>query len=147
MEILNIYLEEQLLIKDCMKKHLVLLKILHYKGVASMVYKSFDEKTSATHARSETLATQNKFAGSGIKNKNISNKELPEELLKPVIRKFKKIKLRSPFIDKFLGAVLSDTQLISKFNNGIRFLLSVIDIFSKYAWVIPLIDKKRHYNY
>ena len=130
-----------------MKKHLVLLKILHYKGVASMVYKSFDEKTSATHAWSETLATQNKFAGSGIKNKNISNKELPEELLKPVIRKFKKIKLRSPFIDKFLGAVLSDTQLISKFDNGIRFLLSVIDIFSKYAWVIPLIDKKRHYNY
>ena len=51
-------------------------------------YKSFDEKTSATHARSETLATQNKFAGSGVKNKNISNKELPEELLKPVIRKF-----------------------------------------------------------
>ena len=33
-------------------------------------------------------------------------------------------------------------QLISKFNNGFRFLLWVIDIFSKYAWVIPLKDKK-----
>ena len=33
-------------------------------------------------------------------------------------------------------------QLISKFNKGIRFLLSVIDIFSKYAWVVPLKDKK-----
>ena len=33
-------------------------------------------------------------------------------------------------------------QLISNFNKGIRFLLSVIDIFSKYAWVIPLKDKK-----
>ena len=33
-------------------------------------------------------------------------------------------------------------QLISKFNNGFRFLLCVIDIFSKYAWVIPLKDKK-----
>ena len=33
-------------------------------------------------------------------------------------------------------------QLISKFNKGIRFLLCVIDIFSKYAWVIPLKDKK-----
>ena len=33
-------------------------------------------------------------------------------------------------------------QLISKFNEGFRFLLCVIDIFSKYAWVIPLKDKK-----
>ena len=33
-------------------------------------------------------------------------------------------------------------QLISKFNKGFRFLLCVIDIFSKYAWVIPLKDKK-----
>ena len=32
-------------------------------------------------------------------------------------------------------------QLISKFNKGFRFLLCVIDIFSKYAWVIPLKDK------
>ena len=33
-------------------------------------------------------------------------------------------------------------QLISKFNKGFRFLLCVIDIFSKYAWVIPLKNKK-----
>ena len=33
-------------------------------------------------------------------------------------------------------------QLISKFNKGFRFLLCVIDIFSKYAWVAPLKDKK-----
>ena len=33
-------------------------------------------------------------------------------------------------------------QLISKFNKRFRFLLCVIDIFSKYAWVIPLKDKK-----
>ena len=33
-------------------------------------------------------------------------------------------------------------HLISKFNKGFRFLLCVIDIFSKYAWVIPLNDKK-----
>ena len=33
-------------------------------------------------------------------------------------------------------------QLISKFDKGIRFLLRVIDIFSKYAWVPPLKDKK-----
>ena len=33
-------------------------------------------------------------------------------------------------------------QLVSKFNKGFRFLLYVIDIFSKYAWVVPLKDKK-----
>ena len=33
-------------------------------------------------------------------------------------------------------------QLLSKCNKGIRFLLCVIDIFSKYAWVIPLKDEK-----
>ena len=33
-------------------------------------------------------------------------------------------------------------QLISKFNKGFRFLLCVIDIFSKYACVVPLKDKK-----
>ena len=33
-------------------------------------------------------------------------------------------------------------RLINKFNKGIRFLLCVIDIYSKYAWVIPLKDKK-----
>ena len=37
---------------------------------------------------------------------------------------------------------LPDMQLISKFNEGIRLLLCVIDIFSKYAWFTPLKDKK-----
>ena len=40
-----------------------------------------------------------------------------------------------------MGADLADMQLISKFNKGFRFLC-VIDIFSKYAWVVPLKDKK-----
>ena len=33
-------------------------------------------------------------------------------------------------------------QLLSRYNKRIRFLLCVIDIFSKYVWVIPLKDKK-----
>ena len=33
-------------------------------------------------------------------------------------------------------------QLISKFNKGFRFLLCGIDIFSRYAWIVPLKDKK-----
>ena len=39
-------------------------------------------------------------------------------------------------------ADLVDMQLISKFNKGFRFLLCIIDIYNKYAWVIPLNDKK-----
>ena len=37
---------------------------------------------------------------------------------------------------------LADMRLISKFNKGFGFLLRVMDIFTKYAWVIPLKDKK-----
>ena len=33
-------------------------------------------------------------------------------------------------------------QIISKFNNGFRFLLCFIDVYRKYAWVVPLKDKK-----
>ena len=48
----------------------------------------------------------------------------------------------SAFKDNILCADLADMQLISKFNKGYRFLLCVIDIFSKYPWVVPLKDKK-----
>ena len=48
----------------------------------------------------------------------------------------------SSFRDNIWGVDLADMQLLSKFNNGFRFLLCVIDIFSKYAWVISLKDKK-----
>ena len=43
------------------------------------------------------------------------------------------------FKDNIWGVDLAD---MPKFNKGFRFLLCVIDIFSKYAWVIPLKDKK-----
>ena len=98
----------------------------YQRGLASMVYKFFVKKTS----------------GSGIKNENISNKRLAEELHKPVIRKFNKRKVHSPFRDNIWGADLADMQLISKFNREFRFLLCVVDIYSKYAWAIPLKDKK-----
>ena len=48
----------------------------------------------------------------------------------------------SAFKDIVCGADIADMQLISKFNKGLRFLLYVIDIFSRYAWVVPLKDKK-----
>ena len=73
---------------------------------------------------------------------NKENIQLADELHKPIIRKFKKRKVYSSFRDNIWGVDLSDMQLLSKFNKGFRLLLCVIDIFSKYAWVILLKDKK-----
>ena len=56
-----------------------------------------------------------KTSGSGIKTENMSDLQLAEQLHEPIIRKF---------------------------NKGICFLLCVIDIFNKYAWVLPLKDKR-----
>ena len=50
--------------------------------------------------------------------------------------------MHSPFKDDIRGTDLADMELISKCNKGFRLLLCVIDIHSKYAWVIPLKDKK-----
>ena len=44
-------------------------------------------------------------------------------------------------MDNILDADLADIQS-SKLNKGMHFLLCVIDIFRKYAWVVPLRDKK-----
>ena len=70
------------------------------------------------------------------------NEQLAEELHKSIIRKFLKREVYSTFKDNIWAADLADMQLISKFNKGFRFLVCVIDIYSKYAWVVPLNNKK-----
>ena len=92
-----------------------------------MIHKLFDKKTGS---------------GSGIKGEIMSNRKLAEELQMPIIRKFQKWKVHWSFIDNIWGADLADMQLISTFNKGFWFWLCVIDIYSKYAWVVPLKDKK-----
>ena len=102
--------------------------------LTSMIYKFFDKKTKGSCATN--LANK-----SAIKSMS-QNERLAEELHKPIIRKFKKVKVYSTFKDNIWGADLADMQLISKFNKGFRFLLCAIDIDSKFAWVVPLKDKK-----
>ena len=97
----------------------------YQRGLASMVYKFFDSKVSGSGAK---LIPE--------------NKQLANKLHKPIIRKFEKIKVYSTFKDNIWGVDLADMQLLSKYNKGIRFLLCVINIFGKYAWVVPLKDKK-----
>ena len=87
-----------------------------------------------------------KSKGSGVKHANTKltpqNQQLAEELHSPIIRRFEKRKVQAAFKDNIWGADLADMQLLSKYNKGIRFLLCVIDNFSKYAWAVPLKNKK-----
>ena len=83
-----------------------------------------------------------KSKGSGVNIPLEFNEQLAKELHKPIIRKFKKRIVYSGFKDNIWGADLADMELINKFNKGFRFLLCVIDIVSRYAWVVPLKDKK-----
>ena len=41
-----------------------------------------------------------------------------------------------------MGVDLADMSLINRFNKGIKYLLCIIDLFSRYSWVIPLKNKK-----
>ena len=92
----------------------------YQRGLAAMFDTVFDKKTSV---QAVTLANK-----SAIKNENISNKELTEEYCKPNIKKCKKRKLHTIFIDNIWGGDLADMELIIKFHKGFSFLLCVIDI-------------------
>ena len=98
----------------------------YQRGLTSMVYKFFDKKSK----------------GTGIKNEITENQQLANEHHKPIIRKFKKRTVYSFFKGNSWGVDLADMQLINKYNKGIRYLLCAIDFFSKYAFVVPLKDKK-----
>ena len=95
-----------------------------------MVYTFFDKKST----------------GSGFKKlKNTtkpSSSILADELHKPIIRKFNKRKVYSQLKDNIWGVDLADMQSLSRKNEDIIYLLCAIDLFSKYAFVIPLKDKK-----
>ena len=72
----------------------------------------------------------------------IPKQQLAEELHKPNFRKSEKQKVYLSFKGNMSGADLANMKLISKFNRGFRFLLCVIDVYSKQVWVVPLKDKK-----
>ena len=67
---------------------------------------------------------------------------LSDELHKPVIKKINKRKVYSQFKDNIWRVDLADMQSLSKKNKGIKYLLCAIDLYSKYAFVVPLKDKK-----
>ena len=90
-----------------------------------MVYRFFDKKS----------------IGSGVATIE-PNYQLANKLHKQIIRKFKRQKVYSSFRDNIWGVDLADIQSLSKYNKEIKYLLCAIDLFSKYAWVVPLKDKR-----
>ena len=102
----------------------------YQRGLAFIVYKFFDKKSKGSGAKHVNTKLTNQ------------NQQLAEELHKPIIKKFGKRKVHAAFKDDIWGADLADMQLLSRYNKGIRFLLCVVDIFSKYSWFVPLKDKK-----
>ena len=70
------------------------------------------------------------------------NEQLAEELHKPLIKKFKRTKVCARFKDNIWAADLAEMESLSSKNKNVKYLLCVIDIFTKFAWVKPLKDKK-----
>ena len=103
----------------------------YQRGLATMVYKFFDKKSTSGPSSLERMA-------SGTASSSI----LADELHKPIIKKFNKRKVYSQFKDNIWGVDLADMQSLSRKNKGIKYLLCAIDLYSKYAFVIPLKDKK-----
>ena len=94
-----------------------------------MVYKFFDKKSIGSGMAEPSVLARN----SSI---------LADEGHKPIIRKFNKRKVYLQFKDNIWGVDLADMQSLSRKNKGIKYLLCVIDLYSKYAFVIQLKDKK-----
>ena len=95
----------------------------YQRGLASMVYKFFDKKSS----------------GSGVSAE--PNHQLVNKLDSKIIRKFKRRKDYSFFRDNIWGFDLADMQSLSKYIRGINYLFCAVDLFSKYTWVVLLKDK------
>ena len=105
----------------------------YQRGLASMVYKFFDIKSMGSGTAGSSSLKCTTEPNSLI---------LADELHKPVIKKYNKRKVHSQFQDNIWGVDLADMQSLSKKNKRIKYLLCAIDLFSKYAFVVPLKDKK-----
>jgi hypothetical protein len=68
-------------------------------------------------------------------------KQLRIELHKPIKKKFPKLKVRSDGIDDVWSMDLVDMRSWSDFNDGYKWMLNVIDVWSRYAWSIPMKNK------
>ena len=116
----------------------------YQRGLASMVYNFFGSKVAPLDKKTMSGKGNAKHTAnsSSLERTKEVNKILAKELHKPVIKKFNKRKVYSRFKDNIWGVDLADMQSLSKKNKGIKYFLCAIDLYSKYAFVIRLKDKK-----
>ena len=96
----------------------------YQRELTSMFYKFSDMKSSGSSVGAEP------------------NYQFANELYKQIINKFKRRKVYSSFRENIWGVDLADMQSLSKHNKGIKYLLCAIGLFSKYAWIVLLKDKR-----
>ena len=111
----------------------------YQRGLASMVYKCFDKKSMGSGVKKLKDTAKHTTKSSALARSSLI---LADELHKPVIKKFNKRKVYSQFKDNIWGVDLADMQSLSRKNKGIKYLLCAIDLYSKYAFVIPLKEKR-----
>ena len=68
-------------------------------------------------------------------------KTLVKELLKPKLKRFKRRHVSSLGVDRIWTADLADMQKYARQNKGFKYILVVLDVFSRYSWSRPLKDK------
>ena len=93
----------------------------YQRGLACMVYKVFDRQTWSAVSADEQLA---------------------EELHEPVTKKFRRRKVYARFKGNIWSTDLAEVESLCFKNKNVKYLLYVIDVVNKYAWVKSLKDKK-----
>ena len=105
----------------------------YQRGLASMVYKFFDKKSSGSGRPSSSASLI-------VNNDTKQNLQLAEELHKPITKKFKRRKVYSGSKDNIWGADLADMQLIIKFNKDLDFyyvlLIFFMNMLGLFLWKI-----------
>ena len=71
------------------------------------------------------------------------DEELAQELHQLVIKNFKMKRIFSRFKENIWAADSAEMESLSSENRSVKYILCVIDVFTKYAWVKPLKNKER----
>ena len=121
------------LAKNLKDKHIADDKMI--KAINELPYKDHQYGTFLV----KNIIRSKRKLGLGVEN---HNKILSEELHKPKRKNYPRRKIIVNYINEIFAADLVEMQKFAKLNKGYRYLLTCIDIFSKFAWVIPLKDKK-----
>jgi transposase InsO family protein len=111
------------------------------KALEAMYY---DPADAGSYGGIDRLLRRAKATGLGVSREQVQaflTDQQTYSLHKPTRRTFKRNFTYVSGIDKQWQADLADMQLLSRYNKGNKYILTCIDVFSKYAWAIPVQSK------